>query len=64
LELKFISKTGGCKTKEISDSMKVQLTTIKRDLIFLKSLKLIEYKGSKKTGKYFITPEGKKLLSE
>lgn len=52
----------GLKTNELAEKLAVSEITIKRDLQKMRSL--VEYKGSKKTGGYFLTKKIMDRLKE
>lgn len=53
--LDFIKEHPDCKTKDISVSLEIPLDTVSRNLSALLKKNLIERRGSKKTGGYYLT---------
>lgn len=52
--LQILAETPGLRTNELSSMMEVSIPTLSRTLKNLIDLGLIEYRGAKKTGGYFI----------
>jgi ATP-dependent DNA helicase RecG len=52
----ILSETPGLRTNELSALIEVSIPTLSRTLKNLIDLELIEYRGSKKTGGYFVLP--------
>ena len=52
--LQILAATPGLRTNELSSMMEVSIPTLSRSLKMLINLGLIEYRGAKKTGGYFI----------
>lgn len=59
--LKLLLSNNGANVKEISEKLTIARRTVERDLKLLRDVKIIEFKGAKRTGKYFLT---NKILSE
>jgi len=49
------------RSNQIADELKIDARNIRRDINSLQSLKLIEFKGSPKTGGYFVAEELNKV---
>jgi ATP-dependent DNA helicase RecG len=54
--LQVLSETPGLRTNELSSLIEVSIPTLSRTLKNLINLGLIEYRGAKKTGGYFVLP--------
>ncbi len=52
--LQILADKPGLRTHELSSMMEVSIPTLSRSLKMLINLGLIEYRGAKKTGGYFI----------
>ncbi|HRQ54160.1 MAG TPA: putative DNA binding domain-containing protein [Ignavibacteriaceae bacterium] len=59
-----IKENEGIKAKVLADRIGVSIQTIERDISLIKSLALVEYKGSKKLGGYYLTDNLKGKLAQ
>jgi ATP-dependent DNA helicase RecG len=58
-----IKENEGIKVRALAEKMGVSMQTIERDISIIKSLNLVEYKGSKKLGGYYLSSKMKKLIA-
>ena len=61
--MQFIQQQQGAKTKDLQDTLGIAERTLERDVQSLREKNLVILQGSKKTGKYQLTEQGKQLLS-
>ena len=58
----FLNQNEGVQTNTIANHLNVSDATIERYISILKKLRVIEYKGAKKTGGFYLSEEFKSKL--
>jgi ATP-dependent DNA helicase RecG len=62
--LQFLSTGRGLTTPQASQLFKTPQRTMERDIESLRAHKIVEFGGAPKTGSYFLTDHGKRLLKK
>jgi DNA-binding IclR family transcriptional regulator len=62
LEVKKLREMDGASLQDLMTAFSIERSTAQRDMQLLKKDGLVGYAGSKKTGKYTLTPQGLKLF--